>query len=378
MQKLTPLLVLLIIAFISCNQEERLLDHQVNSTIDEVTSESSIHNSILKSSWWQEMPSFTKELHTIELSTSPHLVTYEEIEEMRAAKVRLMRASISNSRAKCISPGYPTPNPEGNVTLTTQADVDAFGAIGCNEISGFLSINDTIPGSPICDLSPLMKLKKVGSYLIISASCVTDLHGFHKLKSVGELGPFGFIAIRGENVTNIDALKKIKTITGSINFTSNLNLVSIGKAFKKITTIESGKTTAPIASGYVISLYNNPVLSDVGKLKKLTTIEGSFLFRDNDALTDLDGFRDLTSIGRFIAIEDNDVLQNVNKLSIISSISSGIIVQNNPSLTDCCGLYSLVCSNPPLCDIPGAAEGYVILNNGAGCTDIDIITNGPC
>jgi hypothetical protein len=276
-----------------------------------------------------------------------------------------------------VSPGYPTPNPEGNVVLNSQADVDAFGAQKYKEITGHLEIDDTGNPDPICDLSPLKRVRKVGSYLIISASCVTDLDGLKKINSVGMLGPFGYIAVRCENVTDINGIDGINTITGSINLINNLNLASIGTAFSNITSIESGKTTATINSLYVLNMNSNPVLTDVGGLGNLATIERNFLFTGNNALTSLDGFTSLSSIGNYISISENASLQNVNKLALISSLSLGFIITDNPSLTNCCGLYSLVCSNPPVCDIPGA-PAYILMNNGAGCTALDIIADGPC
>ena len=376
MRKFT-LFIALIALLTSCSKEDKVLETYVPDNPLKEGYESSIHPSILNSTWWQEKSTLSKELHSIELSDPDQLKTYSDIREMQNLKRSLVRDLQNNTRGPKVSPGYPSPNPEGNVTLTTQADVDAFGAMGYKTITGFLEINDTIPTSPICDLSPLSKIKEVGSYLLISASCVTDLDGLSKIKSVGELGPFGYIAVRCNNVTDINALRNIKTITGSINLIDNFNLTSLGMAFKNITSIESGKTAATINSLYVLNMFGNTTLNDLGGLGNLVTIERNFLFRENDALTDLDGFTSLNSIGNLIAIENNAALQNVNKLSVVPSLTTGLIVQDNLALTDCCGLYHLVCSNPPACTTSGAPV-YIIFNNGAGCTDLDIISNGPC
>ena len=110
----------------------------------------------------------------------------------------------------------------------------------------------------------------------------------------------------------------------------------------------------------------------------LTKLEGSLLINNNGALTNLDGLTDLTEIGFNLILENNNSLANVDKLSVFSNIGNGLLVGNNPSLTSCCGLYNLLCSNPPVCDTPGAPAGAFIFSNGAGCTDVDIIANGPC
>ncbi|NNF35052.1 MAG: hypothetical protein HKN68_13140 [Saprospiraceae bacterium] len=377
MQKLTFLFAFLLFLS-SCSEEMTIQDSTSNNTIENVTPSTTIHPSITSSSWWNGLPEFTRALHTVELTSEKESITFKELQNIKREKIEAVRNLTGNVRGPKVSPGYPTPNPEGDVTLTSQADVDAFGAFKFKEITGFLNIDDTDSPDPICDLSPLSKLKEVGSYLIISASCVTNLDGLSKIKSVGKLGPFGYIAVRCENVTDINGISGIKTITGSINIINNINLTSLGSAFSNITAVESGKTTATLTSFYVLNMSGNIALTDLGGLGNLTKVERNFLFSGNDALTDLDGFTALNFIGNFISIADNASLQNVNKLSVITNITNGLLVQDNPSLTDCCGLYNLLCSNPPLCDIPGAAAGYIILNNGAGCTAIDIITNGPC
>ncbi len=377
MKKFTPFIVFLTLLMTACNHEDQFQDHQAITSVAETMPQPSIHPSLAESTWWKNLPSFTREMHTIELASEKNPITLAEFKVIEQQKIRVVKEMHNSVRKPKVSPGYPTPNPEGNVVLNSQADVDAFGAQKYKEITGHLEIDDTGSSDPICDLSPLKRIRTVGSYLIISASCVTDLDGLKKINSVGILGPFGYIAVRCENVTDITGISGINTITGSINIINNFNLTSIGSAFNNITTIESGKTTATINSLYVLNMFGNTILTDLGGLGNLTTIERNFLFRENDALTNLDGFTALNSIGNFIAIEDNASLQNVNKLSVISSISSVLLVDSNPSLTQCCGLYNLVCSNPPLCTIPGALF-VQITNNGAGCTEADILFNGPC
>jgi hypothetical protein len=68
----------------------------------------------------------------------------------------------------------------GNITLSTQAEVDAFS---CNEITG----NLTISGADINDLSPLSSLTSVGGILYIAYNdALTNLDGLSSLTSVGD------------------------------------------------------------------------------------------------------------------------------------------------------------------------------------------------
>jgi len=237
---------------------------------------------------------------------------------------------------------------------------------------------DTLGPDPICDLNPLKGLKEIGSSLTINSDCLTNLNGLDKLKSIGELGPFGFIGINGDNITDIEALSKLKTITGSINLINCDALTTVTSAFSKITSIESGKTSAPLTSIYVLNINDNDVLTDLSGFSNLDYIEGGFRIIANGSLQDLDDFSDLNDIGDDIFILENTSLQNVNELSNITTISDDLFVFDNPSLTECCGLYSLLCNDAPSCSVGGVGDIVAIFNNGAGCTETDIIANGSC
>ena len=382
MQKSFILLILLSLSIVSCIKEHSFNEATTNNagTSIQPLEEKSLHPSIVNSSWWKNMSSLHQAIYELELSGSHNVLSYTDLHEIRQLKARNLQISTyTNSRkSKCVSPGFPAPNPEGDVVLTTQAEVDAFGATGCDEISGLLEINDTVSADPITDLSPLSKVKHIGSSMTIISTSLTNLSGLDNLKTIGELGPFGFVGIIGDQLSDIDALASLKTITGSINVISCPNLTTINKAFQKITSIESGKTTAPLMSVFVLNINNNASLADISGFSDITHLEGDLLVRHNGAIANLDDLSSLNSIGRRIIIENNSALQQVDQLSAITSLSNSLIVTDNPSLTSCCGLFNLLCADPPACSISGAGGGYFISNNGIGCTDVDIITGGPC
>ena len=239
-------------------------------------------------------------------------------------------------------------------------------------------IVDAFNPDPVCDLQPLKGLKKVGSSMSINSNCLTNLAGLDKLKSIGKLGPFGFIGINGDNIVNIEALNKLSTITGSINILDCDQLTSITSAFSNITTIGSGQTSAPITSVYVLNFNDNALLTDISGFSNLINIEGGLRVLSSGSLQDLDDLSGLNYIGDDIFIVENTSLLNVNELSNISSISDDLFVFDNTALTECCGLYSLLCSDAPTCSTTGVGDNIAIFNNGSGCTDIDIVANGPC
>lgn len=372
------LLFLVLCLTLACQQEEPVrLDttsaqEQVLAQATQPVYQNELDPSILNSAWWKEQNPVVQQLLGLELGQAGKPLTLSELED------RFHQTLMANAAKANTCPGFPTANPEGNVTLNSQADVDAFGALNCKTVIGALEIIDTLGPDPICDLMPLRKLKEVGSSLTINANCLSSLAGLGKLKSVGELGPFGFVGVLGANLTDIDALDKLATVTGSINIIECDALTSVNGAFSRITTIESGKSAQPLTSIFVLNINGNDLLTDLSAFSGLTKIEGGLRILTNAALLDLDDFSGLNTIGDDIFIFENAALQNVNELSNISSLNDDLFVFDNPSLTECCGLYSLLCSDAPTCSANGVGDGIAIFNNGAGCTEIDITTNGPC
>lgn len=374
----TKLLIFLLALFFfaSCQKNSDQDSLERNKEVSAELIKNQIDPSIESSNWYRQYPELTKYMIALEISGQDSPMTFAELKTLIAESQR--RRKATNMRAS-ICPGFPSPNPEGNVTLSSQADVDAFGALKCKEITGELVAVDTLGPDPICDLTPLSKIKTIGSSLTIQSNCLTSLAGLEKLKSIGELGPFGFIGIAGDNITDIEALAGLKTITGSINVTSCPGLIQITNAFSNITEIASGKTSAPLTSFYVLNINNNANLSDISGFGNIDFIEGRIMFSNNGALTDLDDLSSLTDIGNAIYLYNNTAMTQIDRLSVISSLNDYLIVEDNTSLTSCCGLYNVLCSNPPTCDMTGVISGAVLINNnGSGCTISDIIAGGPC
>lgn len=363
-------------AIIACQQDDSLTPKTTLSSenaLNQIESSSfqyDLDPSILNSDWWNSLHPFKQNLIALEISHEGSALTYSELEE------RFLEARMQSVIRANVCPGYPVNNPEGDVILETQADVDAFGALNCKEIIGVLDIVDTL--GLICDLSPLQGIKEVGSSLTINADCLTNLNGLDKVKSVGALGPFGFVGVIGSNLVDIEALSKLTTVTGSINIIECDLLTSVQTAFANITTIESGKLSQPLTSLYVLNIDGNDALTDLSAFSGLTYIEGSLRILDNASLLDLDDFSGLNSIGDDIFVLDNPSLLNVNELSNISTLQDDLFVFNNISLTECCGLYNLLCNDAPSCSVSGVGDIILVDSNGAGCTDVDIIANGPC
>jgi hypothetical protein len=367
--------LLTICLFISCQKEDLITTNTQSNSLEKaevLKPEINLHPSVLNSDWYSKMHKTTQQFVALEMSQSSTPITLKQIQERRKNAY-----TLSEKKMK-ICPNYPDSNTNGDVTLSSQADVDAFGALKCKEIVGAFVVVDTLGPDPICSLQPLKGIKEVGSSMTIFSNCLSSLDGLDKLKSIGQLGPFGFIGINGDNLIDIEALSNLSTLTGSLNIIGCASLTTMTTAFQNITTIESGKTSAPLTSIYVVNSNDNDALSDLSGFSNLTHIEGGLRIIENTSLLDLDDFSGLNTVGADIFIIENTSLLNINELSNISSISNNLLIWDNESLIQCCGLYNLICSDAPTCSSSGVGGNVVMINNGAGCTETDIIANGPC
>src|SRR5260221_12049517 len=116
----------------------------------------------------------------------------------------------------------------GDVTLTSQAEVDAFAATyGCTVITGTL----TISGNDITNLDSLRFLTRVEHDLIISNNPnLIDLTGLSSLTyaGAGGAGPYPGAHI-GYNpkLTNLDGLNKLSSVAGVLAIYNNDALTNL-------------------------------------------------------------------------------------------------------------------------------------------------------
>lgn len=367
---------LLLLALFSCERDAFQPVAPQQSPVETIAppakvSSFTIDPSIASSTWWQELSPAVRQFAGPELANQGTPVTLTQL------NARFRQAAITADKKRSAGcGGFPTPNPAGDVVLNSQADVNAFGALKCKDILGVLNIIDTLGPDPIVDLTPLNKLKSVGSSLTIDAGSLTSLAGLEKLKTIGLIGPFGFIGVSGGSLTDIEALEGLRTISGSINVISCNQLTGFSSAFSQL--VDIGADSIPgLTSSYVLNISNNAILTEVSGFSGLARM-GSLLVQTNGGLTDLDDLSSLTTINRDIQIFGNTALENVDQLANISAVGRNLIVYDNPVLTSCCGMYGLLCADPPACTSSNVPSFTFIVDNGAGCTEADILAGGPC
>ena len=282
---------------------------------------------------------------------------------------------------------------EGDITLSSQAEVDAFN---CSEVTGIL----TISGGDITNVDALSKLKRVGMDLrILNNPLLTNIHGLSSLTSIKYNLEIEFNEAL-ESLEGLDALKeckylniignsKLKNLIGlggiellwNVAIVDNENLEST-QGLSSLKTIDDifyveGNPALVALNGFGsmsklpfnVTIRYNAHLTDIGFLSTLEFVE-LLKIQNNGALQNLDFLVSL-STAMDIEISGNPNLLNVDGLSNLIAVNNDFKLFDNENLVSCCGIY-------PFIKAGGATANTIIENNGAGCTAADILANGPC
>ncbi|MBS4039481.1 MAG: hypothetical protein KGZ81_02660 [Flavobacteriales bacterium] len=295
--------------------------------------------------------------------------------------------SIAVVQAAC-----PSLCPSGDVTLISQAEVDAFVAQypNCTQINGNLNIGPISGGSSnITNLSGLSSLTQVSGELAIRYNQnLTNLSGLNNITSIGTILRLEF----NQALLNLDGLSGLTNIGQSIYIGLNFVLQNLNGL--------AGITQLP--NGYLY-INNNPQLTSLQGLHNITTIGESMWISASNGLTNLNGLSGLTTFNNnsseFIYIMNNQNLISLSGLQNVTSFGNrSISIQNNAALTDISAINSIVSgtigslgiSNHPnlsVCNVPWLCN-YIsnpsvtanIINNATGCETRTVVETAcnPC
>lgn len=196
-----------------------------------------------------------------------------------------------------------------DVTLTTQAEVDAFS---CTVVTGSLWIRDPkgTNNDPITNLNGLSALTSVGGNLAVySCDALTNVDGLSGVTSVG-----GYLDIEGCDVlTNVDGLSGITSVGGTLE------------------------------------------IADMPKL------------------VNVDGLSGITSVGSDLGIALCDALTDLDGLSGITSVGGNLYVWGNGALECFCGLYPLLSADglDGSYNVEGRTEQQIL--DGGPCDPADLV-----
>jgi hypothetical protein len=189
---------------------------------------------------------------------------------------------------------------DGNLYLSSQADVDAFNY---TEVTGSVNIS----GADIVDLSALEPLTSIGRYLSISDN---------------------------EILTKVNGLNNLKTIGGGISVYSNPKL----QYFVGFNALES--------TGDNIDFWYNEALIAVDGFASMHTVGWSLEFGGSPNLVKLPDFTSLKTIKSSLFIMDNPALPAITGFNALAHVDWSFVITGNSALTSLCGFYNFASSNP--------------------------------
>ena len=297
----------------------------------------------------------------------------------------------TNCSSKAVVQSFCPTCPTGDVTFTTQAEVDAFVTQypNCTQISGNLSIN----GFNIPNLSGLSNLTTVTGNLLLNITINTAINtsGLQNITTVGgkltvykignastnldflsSLTSVGSIEIANEVVTNIQGLSNITgALTGGIFINGCSNLTSLN-GLQNITAL-----------GGQLNIVSNPLLNDLTGLQGLTSVNNevvggtySLWIFNNTNLTSLNGLQNVTMLTSTagnnpnttsgFSIHTNPNLTNINALANITNILDIIQISGNTQLSTCA--ITSVCNK-----LANTTTGVTISGNATGCESIPVV-----
>ena len=187
----------------------------------------------------------------------------------------------------------------------------------CTEWDGYIFIEF----GDITTLDSLIQLTSITGSLYFGDLCnLTSLSGLDSLKTLGSFSLF-----QAESLTSLAGLNSLENITGNVEWCCTSSLLNL-------TGLESLES---IGGTFSMSLGS---LTDISALSSLTTIGEDLIINDELDLTSLNGLQNVSSIGRDVSITNNDGLMDLSNFPNISAVSRDLIITHNDLLTDLTGL----------------------------------------
>ena len=220
----------------------------------------------------------------------------------------------------------------GSVTISTQADLDAFvppGGGTYDTVNGnfiIRPIDDPNTNQILTDFTNVTGLSAIDGELRIDNYETEQIIGnplaeFTALESIGELRIFDN-ATFNSGIINLSSTT-LRAVNATFEIGNNDNLEGIAD-FPALLTV---------SASFIVR--NNPQLVAITPTN-LTNIGGNFRINDNDALINLDDFENITSFSGGFFIRGNGTLSNIdgfaNSTSTIFNIPA-LVVENNPQLS---------------------------------------------
>ena len=206
----------------------------------------------------------------------------------------------------------------GNVTLSTQAEVDAFD---CSTVSGTLRVQ----GAGITDLDGLSELTSVGgTFNVTSNDDLTSVAGLSSLTNVGGT----FALFDNESLPNADGLESLTTVGGGLEVLFN----------DVLTDVDGLSSLQSVGGG--VRINTNASLENLNGLAALESFSSTLQIVSNGSLTDITGLGATSADIDFLNVSGNGVLMSLDGIEGISA-ADRVTVQSNAMLQNLDGLVGL-------------------------------------
>ena len=284
--------------------------------------------------------------------------------------------------------------PTGDITLTSQADINAFPSKypGCTNMPYRITIQESVAGD-IINLNGLSQLTSIGGdFFVLNNSGLTNLTGLSGLSTIA-----GSLSIEGNNgLTSLTGLTAIASV-GSLDIQGNTSLKDLTglgtltsiPAFFAIrnTALTSFKGLGPITSLGCVIIGSNAALTNLTGLGTVKYIHCYVAIGENPVLTSLTGFNAVTIFNDDLIIANNAVLPNLTGLGATTMIRGNLQINGNAKMTSLSGLGPVVSigsawgrgifiqNNPTLTNLKGlgtvtSVGGFIYIGFNAALTNI--------
>lgn len=277
----------------------------------------------------------------------------------------------------CVTFSFAQTCPTGNLTLSSQTDIDNFAANypDCTELDFDLTINSF--GADVTNLNGLSQLESIQGNLSFTLNpALANLSGLENLTNIG--GNCSFF--QNHYLTSTAALENLTSIGGYLQVFDNDSIVNL-EGFNNLTTL-----------GSHLLINGNLSLETITGLSDLTSAGSYLSINDNPALFDLTGLSGLTSVNGFLRINNNDSLEDLESLANLESINGYMDVKQNAKLISLKGLEQIdpitisdlditdnarlmVCEVASICSYLESGGTRIIGTNGCGCNlEADVVS----
>ena len=213
----------------------------------------------------------------------------------------------------------------GNITVTTQAQVDALGntlagktRINGNLTIGYTLVRDSLSSSNITNLTPLSNIVHImGGVWIQQNGQLVNFTGLDSLQTIGEY----FRVRSNDQLTTLGDFPALDSIGENFNVNNNTELTTLG-VFSDLQSV-----------GGVFSVWQNSNLSTLGDFPELQSIGEFFNVQSNDRLLAPGNFPVLQSIGGYFNVNSNDTLTTLGDFPALQTIGEYFRVRSNDQLT---------------------------------------------